>query len=119
MLMMMGLISFLVCRTPKGLLAQGAEFQPAEVETVPVTDADMFRAANAGGTGDLTLEEFASYLGAQVEDPHLAAKFNLWVSGKLFEAKRQLTISDTTKTEMDSYKSMRCGLTSSGVSENV
>jgi hypothetical protein len=74
---------FLVCRTPKELLAQGAEFQPAQVETIPVTDADMFRAANTGGTGNLTLEEFAFYFGAQVEDPDLAAKFGLWVSGIL------------------------------------
>ena len=62
------------------LLTQGAESQPAEVETISVTDADMFRAANTGGTGNLTLEEFAVYFGAQVEDPDLAAKFNLWVS---------------------------------------
>lgn len=42
-----------------------------------MTDADMFRAANTGGTGDLTLEEFAFYFGVQGEDPALAAKFDL------------------------------------------
>ena len=50
-----------------------------------MTDADMFRAANTGGTGKLALEEFAFYLGAQMEDPNLAAKFDLWVSGILFK----------------------------------
>ncbi|KAI9784679.1 MAG: hypothetical protein M1835_003527 [Candelina submexicana] len=66
-----------VCRTPKTLLARGPEFQSVEVEPDSMTDADMFRAANTGGTGNLTFKEFASYFGAQVEDPGLAAKFDL------------------------------------------
>lgn len=71
-----GAKSFLVCRTPKALLAQGAELRSA-VDTTALTDADMFRAANTSGTGNMTLEEFAVYFGAQVEDPALIAKFYL------------------------------------------
>jgi hypothetical protein len=49
------------------------------VETGSMSDAEMFRLANTGGTGNITLEELASYFGAQVDDPDLAAKFNQWV----------------------------------------
>lgn len=49
---------------------------------MPMTDADMFKAANTGGTGNLTLAEFAFfYFGAahagEEPDPALAAKFDL------------------------------------------
>jgi hypothetical protein len=42
-----------------------------------MTDEEMFRIANTDGTGDLTLEEFATYFGAQVDDADLIAKFAL------------------------------------------
>ena len=41
------------------------------------TDAQMFDAANASGTGHMTFEEFAKYSGAGVEDEYLIAKFHL------------------------------------------
>jgi hypothetical protein len=71
---------FLVCRKPKEeLVLQGGEFQPEIAETGSMSDTEMFRLANTGGTGNMTLEELASYFGAQVDDPDLAAKFNQWV----------------------------------------
>jgi hypothetical protein len=44
-----------------------------------MSDAEMFRLANTGGTWNMTLEELASYFGAQVDDPDPAAKFSQWV----------------------------------------
>jgi hypothetical protein len=43
-----------------------------------VSDAEMFRAANKAGTGNMSLEELAAYFGVEVEgNPGLEAKFNL------------------------------------------
>jgi hypothetical protein len=65
--------SMLVCRTSKKLLVQGGDSQPENVFSV--SDADMFRATNIGGTGNMTIVEFANYFGAQSDDPDLTAKF--------------------------------------------
>lgn len=40
-------------------------------------DGAMFAAANTGGTGSMTMEEFALYFGAEVDDVDLIAKFEL------------------------------------------
>jgi hypothetical protein len=43
-----------------------------------VSDAEMFKAANKAGTGNMSLEELAVYFGVEVEgNPGLVAKFNL------------------------------------------
>jgi hypothetical protein len=42
-----------------------------------MTDEEMFRTANTDGTGDMTLEEFAAYFGAQADDAGFVAKFAL------------------------------------------
>lgn len=47
------------------------------MDVVGQTDEEMFRAANTAGTGHMSLEEFAVYFGAKVDDAGLVAKFVL------------------------------------------
>jgi hypothetical protein len=64
-----------VCRTPRKLLAQGGDSQPENIFSV--SDEEMFRTTNVGGTGNMTLEEFAGYFGAPSDDHDLTAKFEM------------------------------------------
>jgi hypothetical protein len=62
---------FLVCRVGKESLV----VQEPAIEAGGMTDAQLFEAANTDGTGNMSLEELAKYLGAPVDDPGLAEKF--------------------------------------------
>jgi hypothetical protein len=66
------LMTSTVCRAPRALLSQQSVLG---LDTVALSDEDMFKAANTAGTGDLSMAEFAAYIGADVGDVGLVAKF--------------------------------------------
>ncbi|KAF2421223.1 hypothetical protein EJ08DRAFT_702102 [Tothia fuscella] len=69
-----------VCRVAKSLLVQDEEVlkvESGEVEKAfSMSDEEMFGLANVGGTGNMTLEEFAGYFAKTADDLDLKAKFD-------------------------------------------
>ena len=62
---------------PKTLRLQSDEAHAQELRSISQSDEEMFRAANTGGTGYMTLEEFAAYFGAEAGEAGIVAKFAL------------------------------------------
>lgn len=68
----------LVCRVAKTLLVEVEDQVVLEGEVdLDEADKEMFGIVNVGGTGNMMMEEFVGYFGAQVDDMDLAAKFEL------------------------------------------
>lgn len=66
------LIASAVCRVPRALASPQLVLG---LDTVALSDEDMFKAANTAGTGNLSVDEFATYMGADFGDVGLVAKF--------------------------------------------
>lgn len=64
-----------VCRVPKSKLLRRSE---EELGITDMSDEEMFEAADTENTGAITLQQFAAYMNAHV-DEDIGDKFNQYV----------------------------------------
>jgi len=68
------IIRLAVCRMKKKSLALELRKENAQPgNAFAISDAEMFKTLNVGGTGNATLEEFSGYFGVSIDDFSLKA----------------------------------------------